>query len=68
LDIPAVSVVKDEFHRAREILGDSPSLGKLQRSEVKKIIREHEREIILANSEAHRFAIHFHRQVRGKVV
>jgi len=56
LDIPVVSAVKDEFHRAREILGD------------KKIIREHEREIILANSEAHRFAIHFHRQIRGKVV
>lgn len=56
LDIQAVSVVKDEFHRAREILGD------------KKIIREHEREIILANSEAHRFAIHFHRQIRGRVI
>ncbi len=56
LDIAAVSVVKDEFHRAREILGD------------KKIIREHEREIILANSEAHRFAIHFHRQIRGRMI
>lgn len=56
LNIPVVSVVKDEYHRPREILGD------------KKIINEYEREIILANSEAHRFAIHFHRQIRRRVV
>lgn len=56
IQVPLVSVVKDEFHRPREILGE------------KKIIRPREREIILANSEAHRFAIHFHRRIRGKVV
>jgi len=56
LNIPAVGVVKDEFHRAREIIGD------------KKMMHQYEREIILANSEAHRFAIHFHRQIRGRVL
>lgn len=56
LNIPTVSVVKDEFHRPRQILGDS------------KIKNKFEREIILANSEAHRFAIHFHRQIRGRVI
>lgn len=60
LDIPAVSVVKDEFHRPREILSND--------SRVKRIAGSHEREIILANSEAHRFAIHFHRQTRRKVL
>jgi excinuclease ABC subunit C len=55
--VPVVAVVKDEFHRAREIIGDD-----------QKFIREHEREIILANSEAHRFAIHFHRQKRRAVL
>jgi len=56
LDIPIVSVVKDEYHHPREILGN------------RKIISKWEREIILANSEAHRFAIHFHRQIRGRVI
>lgn len=56
ITVPCVAVVKDEFHRAREILGDA------------KIIAGREREIILANSEAHRFAIHFHRQIRKMVV
>lgn len=56
LTIPIVSVVKDEFHRPREIIGDQKSL------------RQYEREIILANSEAHRFAIHFHRQKMRRVL
>jgi len=56
LTIPVVSVVKDEFHRPREIIGDQKSL------------RQYEREIILANSEAHRFAIHFHRQKMRRVL
>lgn len=56
LKISVVSVVKDEFHRPREILGD------------KKIARLREKEILLANAEAHRFAIKFHRQRRDKVI
>ena len=50
-NIHVVSVVKDEYHRPREILGD------------KKWFK-YEREIILSNSEAHRFAIGFHRSLR----
>ncbi|MFA5997066.1 MAG: UvrB/UvrC motif-containing protein [Candidatus Paceibacterota bacterium] len=53
--IPVVGVVKDEHHRAREIIGDIKSRT------------AHERAILLANSEAHRFAIGFHRQLRGKI-
>lgn len=52
--LPVVSVVKDEFHRPRGILGDQ------------KMGQQYEKQILLANSEAHRFAIGFHRQMRGK--
>jgi len=48
--IEVASVVKDDRHKAREIIGN----------------RSHAREILLANSEAHRFAIAYHRQLRGK--
>ncbi|MFZ2484489.1 MAG: hypothetical protein WAX80_03260 [Minisyncoccia bacterium] len=50
LDIEVVSVVKDEKHKAREIMGS----------------KKYSREILLANSEAHRFAISYHRRLRGK--
>lgn len=50
IQIPVVGVVKDEKHRPRELRGD------------KKIIAGRERDILLANSEAHRFAIGFHRK------
>ena len=50
--IPVASVVKDERHRPREILGE------------KEFRTEHEKEILLANSEAHRFAIKYHRDTR----
>ncbi len=53
-NIPVVSVVKDERHRPREILGDKKWL-------------KYEREIILSNSEAHRYGIAFHKQLRGKI-
>lgn len=52
--IPVVGVVKDEHHRPKEILGG----GILK--------QKYEREILLANSEAHRFAIKYHRETRGK--
>lgn len=56
LAIPVVSVVKDEHHRPREILKNPrASLG------------FNERAILLANSEAHRFAIQYHRTLRGKL-
>ena len=52
--IPVVSVVKDERHRAREILGD------------KEFAHKYENSILLSNSEAHRFAIAYHKNMRGK--
>ncbi|MCR4306642.1 MAG: hypothetical protein NUV42_01605, partial [Candidatus Yonathbacteria bacterium] len=55
LGIPVVSVVKDERHRPREILGN------------KEHFRKREREILLANAEAHRFAITYHRTLRDRV-
>jgi excinuclease ABC subunit C len=52
--IPIVGVTKDDKHRAREIKGD------------RTIILNRERDILLANAEAHRFAIGFHRSKRSK--
>ncbi|ETB63626.1 TPA: hypothetical protein DIC38_03500 [Candidatus Nomurabacteria bacterium] len=54
LDINIVSVLKDDKHKAKEILGD------------KNIINKNEKYILLANSEAHRFAITFHKKRRNK--
>lgn len=53
-NIEIVSVVKDERHKAREIVGK------------KSTIIKHEKEILLLNGEAHRFAITYHRNVRSK--
>ena len=51
LNIPSevISVVKDDKHKAREILGSEEIAGK------------HKKDAILVNSEAHRFAITFFR-------
>jgi len=53
--IPVIGVVKDERHQPREILGNA------------RLRREHERDIVLANSEAHRFAVKYHREKRGEL-
>jgi excinuclease ABC subunit C len=53
-NIEIVSVVKDEKHKAREIMGS------------KGIIEKHNRTILLVNTEAHRFAIGYHRKLRSK--
>ncbi|MCX6738779.1 MAG: GIY-YIG nuclease family protein [Candidatus Parcubacteria bacterium] len=53
--IPVLGVVKDEHHRPRNIIGDQ------------KLARLHEKEILLGNSEAHRFAIAYHKKLRGKM-
>lgn len=50
-----VSVVKDERHRAREIFGAID------------VFVGRENQIFLANSEAHRFAIKYHRELRDKI-
>lgn len=54
-DIPVVSVVKDERHKQREIIGMKSDLERRKDS------------ILLANSEAHRFAISYHRNLRGRL-
>lgn len=55
IQIPVVGVVKDEHHKPKGFLGD------------KAIIENRDRQILLANSEAHRFAVGFHRQLRSKI-
>ncbi|MES2023724.1 MAG: GIY-YIG nuclease family protein [Patescibacteria group bacterium] len=50
--IPSVAVVKDERHKAKGILGD------------KETIKKFEKSILLANAEAHRFAIKYHIKTR----
>jgi excinuclease ABC subunit C len=52
MKIPVVGIVKDEHHRAKIILGDQ------------EIVRRYEKEILLADSEAHRFAIGYHKKLR----
>jgi len=52
--IPVVSVVKDDKHKAKAIMGDEI------------LIKKYKKEILLINSEAHRFAITFHKKRRAK--
>lgn len=49
-----VAVVKDERHRPKQLLGE------------KDVVHTYETEILLANQEAHRFALAFHRNARKK--
>ncbi len=58
-EIKILSVVKDSKHRAREILFES-AVEKLEKE-------KHHKLIILANSEAHRFAISYHKLLRNKI-
>ena len=53
--IPIVGVTKDEYHRPKGFVGDREFVNKL------------EREILLANGEAHRFALSYHRKLRRNV-
>lgn len=52
--IPLIGVVKNERHQAERLIGPED------------IIERFRKEILLANSEAHRFAITFHRKRREK--
>jgi excinuclease ABC subunit C len=52
LEIPIVGVVKNERHQPERLIGDS------------RAIEAYERDILLANNEAHRFAITWHRKRR----
>jgi excinuclease ABC subunit C len=53
-DIAVVAVVKNDRHQPDRILGDET------------LIRRYSKEILLLNSEAHRFAIKYHRKLRSR--
>ena len=53
-DIPIVSVVKDDRHKAKAIMNNEA------------LAKAHKKSIILANNEAHRFGITFHRTKQRK--
>ncbi len=55
VSIPLVSVVKDDKHKAAGVLSNSNNTD---------LIATHKKAILLANSEAHRFAIAYHRKLR----
>lgn len=54
VEIPVVGVVKDERHKPVRLIGD------------RRTIEAFEKDILLANSEAHRFAISWHRKRRAR--
>lgn len=54
--VPVVGVVKNDAHKPERLAGD------------KGVITAHEKDILLANNEAHRFAITWHRKRRGRLV
>ncbi len=54
LDIPIIAVTKDERHRPKAISGNA------------ELVEAHKFAILLANNEAHRFAITFHKLKRQK--
>ncbi len=53
-DIPVVAVVKDSRHKPIRLIGNN------------ELLKKHKEAILLANAEAHRFAITFHKQRRRK--
>ncbi len=54
LNIPVVAVVKNEKHKPKAVIG------------FESLIRVNKQMILLANAEAHRFAVTFHRKKRNK--
>lgn len=52
--ITLVTVVKDERHKPKAILGDET------------VVKKHKHDILLANSESHRFALGYHTLLRSK--
>lgn len=52
--IPVLSVLKNERHKPKAIIGDEG------------LVSKYKKDIILINSEAHRFAITFHKKKRNK--
>lgn len=56
LTIPVVGVVKDEHHKPKKIIG------------AQKLATFYKNAILLANAEAHRFALTFHKKRRAKAL
>lgn len=54
ITIPLVSVIKDTRHKPKGFHGN------------KLIIAKYQKQILLANSESHRFAINYHKELRSK--
>lgn len=63
VDIQTVAVVKDDKHKAKEIIGAIMTDGKLSKVDKERL----EKAILLANSEAHRYSIKWHREKRDMV-
>ena len=59
LEIPIVAVTKNERHK--------PITLKTASRKAQELAEKYEKEILLANNEAHRFAITFHRRLRDKI-
>lgn len=56
LPIEIVGVTKDERHKATSFVGSA------------EIVEKFRKEIVLINSEAHRFALEYHRKLRGRML
>lgn len=56
LEIPIIAVTKDEHHKPKALSGP------------KEILGSHRYDILLANAEAHRYGISFHRSRRGRAL
>ena len=64
IKIPVVAVVKNEKHKPKDILFSQRS--DLKGAQGPTLIQKHKKEILLANSEAHRFAIAYHKNLRNR--
>jgi excinuclease UvrABC nuclease subunit len=54
MPIPVLSVLKDERHKPKDVLGDA------------QLAKKYRAALLLANSEAHRFSITFHKKKRAE--
>lgn len=54
--VPVVGVVKDVHHKPERLIGDVHAIAAYQK------------DILLVNAEAHRFAVAYHRKLRGRMI
>jgi excinuclease ABC subunit C len=64
IKIPMVALLKDEKHKPKDILFSLRS--DLKGAQGPTLIKKYKREILLSNSEAHRFAIAYHKKLRNR--